>query len=82
MTFFPCPTCPSDLSPSFFHRRHLFQLLNLPDTWFYSAHFEQSGKGRLATAGGDNNVRIWKVEGNGSQRRTMVTQGGYARIRG
>ncbi|CRK11039.1 hypothetical protein BN1723_009246 [Verticillium longisporum] len=35
----------------------------------YSAHFEQSGKGRLATAGGDNNVRIWKVEGNGEDRK-------------
>ncbi|KAM0335379.1 hypothetical protein ACHAQA_000424 [Verticillium albo-atrum] len=35
----------------------------------YSAHFEQSGKGRLATGGGDNNVRIWKVEGNGEDRK-------------
>jgi chromatin assembly factor 1 subunit B len=28
----------------------------------YSAHFEPHGKGRLATAGGDNNVRVgvWK----------------------
>jgi hypothetical protein len=24
----------------------------------YSAHFEPHGKGRLATAGGDNNVRV------------------------
>lgn len=24
----------------------------------YSAHFEPSGKGRLATAGGDSNVRV------------------------
>jgi hypothetical protein len=24
----------------------------------YSAHFEPNGKGRLATAGGDNNVRV------------------------
>ena len=24
----------------------------------YSAHFEPQGKGRLATAGGDNNVRV------------------------
>ncbi|KAI9692094.1 MAG: hypothetical protein M1820_009529 [Bogoriella megaspora] len=31
----------------------------------YSAHFEPHGKGRLATAGGDNNVRLWKVENNG-----------------
>jgi hypothetical protein len=27
----------------------------------YSAHFEPHGKGRLATAGGDNNVRVWAV---------------------
>ncbi|KAL1891374.1 Chromatin assembly factor 1 subunit [Ceratocystis pirilliformis] len=35
----------------------------------YSAHFEQGGKGRLATAGGDNNVRLWKVERNGEERK-------------
>ncbi|KAI1465541.1 WD40 repeat-like protein [Daldinia caldariorum] len=36
----------------------------------YSAHFEsQHGKGRLATGGGDNNVRIWKVDGEGEERR-------------
>ncbi|OTB05134.1 hypothetical protein M426DRAFT_10977 [Hypoxylon sp. CI-4A] len=35
----------------------------------YSAHFEpQHGKGRLATGGGDNNVRIWKVNGDGENR--------------
>ncbi|KTW27421.1 hypothetical protein T552_02399 [Pneumocystis carinii B80] len=28
----------------------------------YSAHFEPCKKGRLATAGGDGNVRIWRVE--------------------
>ncbi|KAK9370479.1 hypothetical protein V1509DRAFT_560474 [Lipomyces kononenkoae] len=30
----------------------------------YSAHFQptRASKGRLATAGGDNNVRIWRVE--------------------
>ncbi|KAJ8103563.1 hypothetical protein POJ06DRAFT_204280 [Lipomyces tetrasporus] len=30
----------------------------------YSAHFQptRSGNGRLATAGGDNNVRMWRVE--------------------
>ncbi|KAI9690493.1 MAG: hypothetical protein M1822_009456 [Bathelium mastoideum] len=34
----------------------------------YSAHFEKDGKGRLATAGGDNNVRkLWKVESNGEE---------------
>lgn len=28
----------------------------------YSAHFEPSGKGRLATAGGDTNVRVRRVQ--------------------
>lgn len=28
----------------------------------YSAHFEPHGRGRLATAGGDNMVRIWQLE--------------------
>jgi chromatin assembly factor 1 subunit B len=27
----------------------------------YSAHFEPNGKGRLATAGGDNNVRVGSI---------------------
>ncbi|XPS94052.1 Chromatin assembly factor 1 subunit [Ascochyta lentis] len=35
----------------------------------YSAHFEPHGKGRLATAGGDNNVRLWKVDNNGDDRK-------------
>ncbi|CAI4219332.1 unnamed protein product [Parascedosporium putredinis] len=35
----------------------------------YSAHFEPNGKGRLATAGGDNNVRLWKIEGDGESRK-------------
>ncbi|KAH6900284.1 WD40-repeat-containing domain protein [Thelonectria olida] len=35
----------------------------------YSAHFEPGGKGRLATAGGDNHVRIWKVEADGEERK-------------
>ncbi len=35
----------------------------------YSAHFEPHGRGRLATGGGDNSVRIWKVEGEGEDRR-------------
>ncbi|KAF6815971.1 WD repeat domain-containing protein [Colletotrichum sojae] len=35
----------------------------------YSAHFEPQGKGRLATAGGDNNVRLWKVETDGEDRK-------------
>ncbi|KAI9832580.1 MAG: hypothetical protein M1826_001530 [Phylliscum demangeonii] len=34
----------------------------------YSAHFEPHGKGRLATAGGDNNVRLWKVQCHGEER--------------
>ncbi|KAK3341253.1 WD40-repeat-containing domain protein [Lasiosphaeria hispida] len=35
----------------------------------YSAHFEPHGKGRLATGAGDNNVRLWKVEEDGEDRR-------------
>ncbi|KAF2007376.1 WD40 repeat-like protein [Amniculicola lignicola CBS 123094] len=35
----------------------------------YSAHFEPHGKGRLATAGGDNNVRLWKIDANGEERK-------------
>ncbi|GAP88212.2 putative chromatin assembly factor 1 subunit B [Rosellinia necatrix] len=35
----------------------------------YSAHFEPHGKGRLATGGGDNSVRIWRVDGEGEDRR-------------
>ncbi|KAF2856519.1 chromatin assembly factor 1 protein [Plenodomus tracheiphilus IPT5] len=35
----------------------------------YSAHFEPHGKGRLATAGGDNNVRLWSVESHGEERK-------------
>jgi chromatin assembly factor 1 subunit B len=35
----------------------------------YSAHFEPAGKGRLATAGGDNNVRLWKVDSQGQDRK-------------
>lgn len=35
----------------------------------YSAHFEPSGKGRLATAGGDNNVRLWQVDSDGPERK-------------
>ncbi|ORY19756.1 WD40-repeat-containing domain protein [Clohesyomyces aquaticus] len=35
----------------------------------YSAHFSPHGKGRLATAGGDNNVRLWNVESNGEERK-------------
>ncbi|KAL8393511.1 hypothetical protein RB595_003311 [Gaeumannomyces hyphopodioides] len=35
----------------------------------YSAHFEPTGKGRLATSGGDNNVRIWKIETDDENRK-------------
>ncbi|CAI6336928.1 unnamed protein product [Periconia digitata] len=35
----------------------------------YSAHFEPHGKGRLATAGGDNNVRLWQVDSNAEERK-------------
>ncbi|KAK7743584.1 Chromatin assembly factor 1 subunit [Cytospora paraplurivora] len=35
----------------------------------YSAHFEPSGKGRLATAGGDTNVRLWQVGCQGEDRK-------------
>ncbi|KAJ5863781.1 Chromatin assembly factor 1 subunit B [Penicillium soppii] len=35
----------------------------------YSVHFDPNGKGRLATAGNDNNVRLWKVESMGEERR-------------
>ncbi|KAI9680372.1 MAG: hypothetical protein M1829_001258 [Trizodia sp. TS-e1964] len=39
------------------------------NTPIYSAHFETHGKGRLATGGGDNNVRLWKLEAVGEDRR-------------
>ncbi|PNS16238.1 hypothetical protein CAC42_6345 [Sphaceloma murrayae] len=35
----------------------------------YSAAFETGPKGRLATAGGDNHVRLWKIEGNEDERK-------------
>ncbi|WPG97913.1 WD40 repeat-like protein [Acrodontium crateriforme] len=35
----------------------------------YSAHFEPNGKGRLATAGGDHHVRLWKVDATGDERK-------------
>ncbi|KAL4983019.1 WD40-repeat-containing domain protein [Aspergillus falconensis] len=35
----------------------------------YSVHFDPNGKGRLATAGNDNNVRLWKVESVGQERK-------------
>lgn len=34
----------------------------------FSAHFEPHGKGRLATGGGDNNVRLWRVDNDGEER--------------
>ena len=38
------------------------------NTPIYSAHFEPHGKGRLATGGGDNNVRLWRVQRDGEER--------------
>ncbi|KAI4284373.1 MAG: hypothetical protein L6R38_001479 [Xanthoria sp. 2 TBL-2021] len=39
------------------------------NTPIYSAHFEpHSNKGRFATAGGDNNVRLWRLERDGEHR--------------
>ncbi|KAJ5341017.1 Chromatin assembly factor 1 subunit B [Penicillium brevicompactum] len=35
----------------------------------YSVHFDPNGKGRLATAGNDNNVRLWKVDSTGEERK-------------
>ncbi|KAI1907023.1 Chromatin assembly factor 1 subunit [Ophidiomyces ophidiicola] len=35
----------------------------------YSVHFDPHGKGRLATAGNDNNVRLWRVEATGEERK-------------
>ncbi|CRG90017.1 putative WD repeat-containing protein C26H5,03 [Talaromyces islandicus] len=35
----------------------------------YSVHFDPHGKGRLATAGNDNNVRLWKVDSSGEERK-------------
>ncbi|KAL3474732.1 WD40-repeat-containing domain protein [Aspergillus californicus] len=35
----------------------------------YSVHFDPNSKGRLATAGNDNNVRLWKVETVGQERK-------------
>lgn len=38
----------------------------------YSAHFEPSGKGRLATAGGDSNVRVRRPSREHSPSPTIV----------
>lgn len=38
------------------------------NTPIYSAHFEPHGKGRLATSGGDNNVRLWRIDRDGEER--------------
>ncbi|KAL1966643.1 hypothetical protein VTN77DRAFT_4054 [Rasamsonia byssochlamydoides] len=35
----------------------------------YSVHFDPHGNGRLATAGNDNNVRLWKVDCTGEERK-------------
>lgn len=42
-------------------------------TPIYSAHFEPHGKGRLATAGGDNNVRV-SGQTNIVEYRAVLTQ--------
>lgn len=71
-SFFRCrnhPSCPSEVlacdSLPFFGRLHVTMRANpLIINWhdqsqpIYSAHFEPSGKGRLATAAGDTNVRV------------------------
>jgi chromatin assembly factor 1 subunit B len=44
------------------------------NTPIYSAHFEPHGKGRLATAGGDNNVRVCEYAGT-LQQQTALTVG-------
>lgn len=33
----------------------------------YSVHFDPHGKGRLATAGADNNIRLWLLERDGDE---------------
>ncbi|PQE13504.1 hypothetical protein CJF32_00005397 [Rutstroemia sp. NJR-2017a WRK4] len=35
----------------------------------YSCDWEKAGKGRLATGGGDGNVRLWKIESDGEDRK-------------
>ncbi|KAK5104776.1 Chromatin assembly factor 1 subunit [Lithohypha guttulata] len=35
----------------------------------YSVHFDPHGKGRLATAGADNNIRLWKLERDGEDAK-------------
>jgi len=35
----------------------------------YSVHFDPHGKGRLATAGGDNNIRLWNLERDGEEAK-------------
>ncbi|CAG8977040.1 hypothetical protein HYALB_00012152 [Hymenoscyphus albidus] len=35
----------------------------------YSAEFQPHGKGRLATGGGDNHVRLWKIDAEGEDRK-------------
>ncbi|KAI9841605.1 MAG: hypothetical protein M1837_000512 [Sclerophora amabilis] len=37
----------------------------------YSVHFDPNGKGRLATGGGDNSVRLWKLEATGEDRKLI-----------
>ncbi|KAI9706646.1 MAG: hypothetical protein M1836_003655 [Candelina mexicana] len=41
------------------------------NTPIYSAHFQPNGGGRLCTAGGDCNVRLWRIESNGEDRKVV-----------
>ena len=34
----------------------------------YAVHFDPHGKGRLATSGGDNHVRLWRMTTEGDER--------------
>jgi hypothetical protein len=50
------------------------------NTPIYSAHFEPHGKGRLATAGGDNNVRVCEHT-RFHQQQTVLTVGSSGKSR-
>lgn len=50
------------------------------NTPIYSAHFEPHGKGRLATAGGDNNVRVCEINST-PQSSTTLTVGSSGKSR-
>jgi chromatin assembly factor 1 subunit B len=50
------------------------------NTPIYSAHFEPHGKGRLATAGGDNNVRVCEYQ-HTLRSGTLLTVGSSGKSR-